>query len=274
MKLTKSQLKRIIQEELQKVLMREQGGSGSALLRHGKSGAEHWARNKPAEKAAIAPGDPGFAEQPLWQAIGANRMGIRSAGMPLPDGMQLDHKDPFKYIEDTYSQNNPQIQAVKRIQDQISSCAPMGVPYGGQRLKVGQRRTAPGKWEHGYSDPQFPRKDPSKPHERSYSYGQTAGQQHEQSWLYILGGVKLEAYDFALATATALQEGLPTECQQLGADLMQLLGSFIGTTARTSGPEHSGASFRSKERAVPTDPRVRQQGPRPAARIANPADYE
>jgi len=210
MKLTKSQLKRIIKEELQKVLMREQSG-----------------------------------DLPIYKLM--DHPEFEPSMLPL--GMRINWDCTECYVEDAYTRKNPQMQAVKRMLDQISSCQPMSVPYGGKRMEVGAKRqyeksSGPvhnvDRWTHGASDPRKKRT-----WDNSTAY--------ESIFEDILQGVKLENYPAAIEAAYEIQEGLPTECQQLGANLLQLLGSFIAPGGGLSG--ESGEGFRPKESEVPTDPR-------------------
>jgi hypothetical protein len=208
MKLTKSKLKRIIQEELQKVLMRE--------------------ASSPLAGAARAADDAGEDISLHFTA---------AHGGALPRGMEISADCTYCFIEDATTKKNPQIKAVQRIRDQISSCAPHGVPYGGEQMEVGAKRLGQGKWGHGRSDP------------RSEAYSAW----YDEEWMYLLGAVKLEDYEFAIQEAMKIQEGLPTECQQLGANLLQLLGSFVAKGGGVSGVP--GTRFKPKESEVPTDPR-------------------
>jgi len=216
MKLSKSQLKRIIQEELQKVLMREQSG-----------------------------------DLPIYKLMDHPEF----EPSMLPQGMRINWDSIPQYIEDASTRKNPQIQAVKRMLDQISSCQPMSVPYGGKRMEVGAKRQydkAKGpvynvdRWTHGASDPRH------RPAGVVTRYGRPTSH-NEEIFEDILQGVKLENYPAAIEAAYGIQEGLPTECQQLGANLLQLLGSFIAPGGGLSG--ESGEGFRPKESEVPTDPR-------------------
>ena len=218
MKLSKSQLKRIIQEELQKVLMREQSLGPS-------------------------PYDEEQHPDPIYKRM--DRPDFRPD--MLPRGMRLHSGAPkIQYIEDAYTRKNPQIQAVKRMIDQISSCAPMGVAYGGEHMEIGigmhPSRHHDRDWGPGQSDPRSIGK---------HGPERIAG--HEYYFNAILQGVKVENFPKAIEAATVMQEGLPTECQQLGANLLQLLGSFV---AKGGGQSFAtGANFKPKESEVPTDPR-------------------
>ena len=125
----------------------------------------------------------------------------------------------------------------------------MGVPYGGDRLKPSGHswRDRSGEWHKGISDPEFQDKNEAK----SLTM---------QSFEVILAAVKIEDFEFAIETAMGVQESLPTECQQLGANLLQLLGSFVAKGGGLSG--ESGERFKAKETEAKLDPRALPQAER------------